>query len=253
MGGTAKSFQDSITMPAPEMVKNIAYPGLFYRINQFNLGDLNVMVRTQVHAEDHEPILEFEDADDKSDDEKDNGDDFFDIEEKDVNDEKPVVGNGVAASKQELKLSATAAEWVPKAKSWNNFENSDMKWIKNDQVFNQPESRYEVKTVDIAGNYWEYNAEKSFYQMLLGGVDYLLLGVLLNNEYVINKEEYDPVEVHTKVLETKNPTDATLVLSKLERILSKLVEFGKDLKEDEKLELVFDGRKEHLTFYKVKS
>ena len=41
-----------------------------------------------------------------------------------------------------------------------------MKWIKNDQVFNQPESRYEVKTVDIAGNYWEYNAEKSFYQVL---------------------------------------------------------------------------------------
>ena len=75
-----------------------------------------------------------------------------------------------------------------------------MKWIKNDQVFNQPESRYEVKTVDIAGNYWEYNAEKSFYQMLLGGVDYLLLGVLLNNEYVINKEEYDLVEVHTKVV-----------------------------------------------------
>ena len=89
--------------------------------------------------------------------------------------------------------------------------------------------------------------------MLLGGVDYLLLGVLLNNEYVINKEEYDLVEVHTKVLETKNPTDATLVLSKMERILSKLVEFGADLKEDEKLELVFDGRKEQLTFYKVKS
>jgi len=250
--GTAKSFQDSITLPAPEMVKNIAYPGIFYRINNFNLGDLNVMVRTQVHAEDHEPILEFEDADnDNSDDEKENADDFFEIEEKDVNDEKPLE-NG-SASAQSLKLSAAAAEWVPKVKSWNKFENSDMKWIKNDQIFNQPESRYEVKTVDIAGNYWEYNAEKSFYQMLLGGVDYLLLGVLLNNEYVINKEEYDLVEVHTKVLETKNPTDATLVLSKLERILSKLVEFGKDLKEDEKLELVFDGRKEHLTFYKVKS
>ena len=29
--GTAKSFQDSITLPAPEMVKNIAYPGIFYR------------------------------------------------------------------------------------------------------------------------------------------------------------------------------------------------------------------------------
>ena len=53
--------------------------------------------------------------------------------------------------------------------------------------------------MDIAGNFWEYNAEKTFYQMLLGGVDYLLLGVLLNNEYVINKEEYDLSEVHTKV------------------------------------------------------
>ena len=158
------------------------------------------MVRTQVHAEDHEPILEFEDADnDNSDDEKENADDFFEIEEKDVNDEKPLE-NG-SASAQSLKLSAAAAEWVPKVKSWNKFENSDMKWIKNDQIFNQPESRYEVKTVDIAGNYWEYNAEKSFYQMLLGGVDYLLLGVLLNNEYVINKEEYDLVEVHTKVTE----------------------------------------------------
>ena len=29
--GTAKSFQDAITLPAPEMVKNIAYPGIFYR------------------------------------------------------------------------------------------------------------------------------------------------------------------------------------------------------------------------------
>jgi hypothetical protein len=36
--------------------------------------------------------------------------------------------------------------------------------------------RYELKTVDIGGNFWEYNAEKTFYQMLLGGVDYLLLG-----------------------------------------------------------------------------
>ena len=46
------------------------------------------MVRTQVHAEDHEPILEFEDADnDNSEDEKENTDDFFEIEEKDVNDE----------------------------------------------------------------------------------------------------------------------------------------------------------------------
>lgn len=167
-----------------------------------------------MHAEDHETILEFEDVDSDDEKEKENTDDFFDIEEKGDDDEK-VVENGVAS----LKLSASAAEWVPPAKTWNTFENSDMKWIKNDQVFNQPESRsegfsfslpgssnpvtnnhrYEVKTVDIAGNYWEYSAEKSFYQMLLGGVDYLLLGVLLNNEYVINKEEYDLVEVHTKV------------------------------------------------------
>ena len=46
--GTAKSFQDSITQPLPEMVKNIAFPGIFYRINQFSLGKVNVMVRTQV-------------------------------------------------------------------------------------------------------------------------------------------------------------------------------------------------------------
>ena len=37
--------------------------------------------------------------------------------------------------------------------------------------------RYEVKTVDIAGNFWEYNAEKTFYQMLLGGgVLHLVIG-----------------------------------------------------------------------------
>ena len=29
--GTTKSFQDSITMAPPEMVKNIGYPGIFYR------------------------------------------------------------------------------------------------------------------------------------------------------------------------------------------------------------------------------
>ena len=94
------------------------------------------MVRTQVHAEDHETILEFEDVDSDDEKEKENSDDFFDIEEKGDDDEK-VVENGVAS----LKLSASAAEWVPPAKTWNKFENSDMKWIKNDQVFNQPESR----------------------------------------------------------------------------------------------------------------
>ena len=104
--------------------------------------------------------------------------------------------------------------------------------------------------------------------MLLGGVDYLLLGVLLNNEYVINKEEYDLTEVQAKVLGTKNPTNATVVLSKvklkyglcnknnwfyqkMERILAKLVALSKDLTADQSLELVFDGRTEHLTFYKV--
>ena len=51
--------------------------------------------------------------------------------------------------------------------------------------------------------------------MLLGGVDYLLLGVLLNNEYVINKEEYDLTEVQAKGMGTKNPTNATIVLSKV--------------------------------------
>merc|ERR1719420_825206 len=176
---------------------------------------------------------------------------FFDIEEREPeSDPDKLVVNG---EKDAKKLSMKSKQWIPPVRVWKQYEGTDMKWIKNDQVFSQPESRYEVKTVDIAGNYWEYNAEKSFYQMLLGGVDYLLLGVLLNNEYVINKEEYDLLEVHAKVQETKNPTDACLVLSKLERILSKLVEFGKDLKEDEKLELVYDGRREHLTFYKVKS
>merc|ERR1711864_23665 len=116
---------------------------------------------------------------------------------------------------------------------------------KNEAVFCLPESKYEVKTVDIAGNFWEYNAEKTFYQMLLGGVDYLVLGVLLNNEYVINKEEYDLSEVHSKVLGHKNPTDATLVLSKM-------VEQSQDLQADERLEVVFNGKNEHLTFFKVK-
>lgn len=39
--GTAKSFQDAITLPAPEMVKNIAYPGIFYR--SVNLPTLVVL------------------------------------------------------------------------------------------------------------------------------------------------------------------------------------------------------------------
>ena len=37
----------------------------------------------------------------------------------------------------------------------------------------------------------------------------------------------------------------------MERILAKLVALSKDLTADQSLELVFDGRTEHLTFYKV--
>jgi len=255
--GTSKSFQDAITQPLPEMVKNIAFPGIFYRINQFPLGALTVMVRTQVHAEDEEPMLEFEESGsatpiDVEDGEEENGidDDFFNIEERNgLEEEKDAEEGGPKLPAP--KLSATAQEWVPPVRQWNSFDKSDMKWIKNDALFCQPESKYEVKTVDIAGNFWEYNAEKSYYQMLLGGVDYLLLGVLLNNEYVINKEEYDLTEVQAKVLGTKNPTNATVVLSKMERILAKLVALSKDLTADQSLELVFDGRTEHLTFYKV--
>ena len=39
----------------------------------------------------------------------------------------------------------------------------------------------------------------------------------------------------------------------MERILAKLVALSKDLTADQSLELVFDGRTEHLTFYKVTS
>ena len=41
------------------------------------------------------------------------------------------------------------------------------------------------------------------------------------------------------------------VYLKMERILAKLVALSKDLTADQSLELVFDGRTEHLTFYKV--
>jgi len=223
--GTAKSFQDAITNPLPLTVKNIASPGIFYRINQFKLGDLNVMVRNQVHAED-----EFQDEEN----------------------ENEKVGNGEikAEKKEEKTLKVDVNEFVPRVHKWNEI--GDFKWVKNDQIFVTPESRYEVKTVDIAGNFWEYNAEKTFYQMLLGGVDYLLLGVLLNNEYVINKEEYDLAEVHTKVLGTKNPTDATLVLTKMEKILKKIVALCEDLTPEFRLEIVLDGRNDTLAFHKVK-
>ena len=39
--------------------------------------------------------------------------------------------------------------------------------------------------------------------------------------------------------------------TKMERILAKLVTLSKDLTANQCLELVFDGRTEHLTFYKV--
>jgi len=261
--GTAKSFQDSITLPLPQMVKNIAFPGIFYRINQFSLGKVTVMVRTQVHAEDAEPLFEFEDdglyEDDDIDVEGGSGDEFFDgLEERtDLSDSEPALINGDSTEADKEGdapvLSAMAAEWVPPTRQWLKFEGTDLQWIKNDAQFCQPESKYEVKTVDIGGNFWEYNAEKTFYQMLLGGVDYLMLGVLLGDTYVINKEEYDLSEVHAKVMGHKNPTDATLVLSKLERILSKMVELSQDLKEDERLEMIFNGKNEHLTFFKVKT
>jgi len=226
--GTAKSFQDAITHPLPDTVKNIASPGIFYRINQFRLGGLNIMVRVQVHAEDELPL------DDPDAVQEEAGKNRGDVKEKG------------------LGLSVEAREFVPPVHRWNDTEGNDLKWVKNDQLFVQPESKYEVKTVDIAGNFWEYNAEKTFYQMLFGGVDYLLLGVLLNNEYVINKEEYDLAEVHTKVLGTKNPTDATVVLSKMEKILAKISELSSDIGEQNRLEIVFDGRNESLSFYKVK-
>merc|ERR1712106_257236 len=110
--GTAKSFQDSITQPLPEMVKNIAFPGIFYRINQFSLGKVNVMVRTQVHAEDAEPMLEFEEDEDAVvDEEGGDEEDFFDIEERESSEESDkLMVNG---DKDPKKLSVNAAEWVP--------------------------------------------------------------------------------------------------------------------------------------------
>lgn len=152
-------------------------------------------------------------------------------------------------------------------------------------MFTQPESRYEVKTVDIGGNFWEFNAEKTYYQMLLGGVDFLLLGekiaqidksplsfdsshlilvlsqicsvavenfsgVLLNNQHVINKEEYDLEEVHTKVQAIKAPSDVCLVLTRLEIILKKIVALCEKMEAESTLKMVFDGRTEMLTFYK---
>ena len=119
-------------------------------------------------------MLEFEESGSATpidiEEEEENGldDDFFNIEERNgvedehVSEEVPKEG---AAKVVPPKLSATAQEWVPPVRQWNSFEGSDMKWIKNDALFCQPESKYEVKTVDIAGNFWEYNAEKSYYQV----------------------------------------------------------------------------------------
>lgn len=94
----------------------------------------------QVHAEDQDPgMLEFEDADSQADTEDgENGEDFFNIEEKEASPEAAVNGEAEARAR---KLSASAAEWVPPARQWNSFDSTGMKWIKNDQVFSQPESR----------------------------------------------------------------------------------------------------------------
>ena len=93
-----------------------------------------------MHAEDQDPgMLEFEDADSQADTEDgENGEDFFNIEEKEASPEAAVNGEAEASAR---KLSASAAEWVPPARQWNSFESTGMKWIKNDQVFSQPESR----------------------------------------------------------------------------------------------------------------
>ena len=119
-------------------------------------------------------MLEFEESGSATpidiEEEEENGldDDFFNIEERNCVDDDHVpeeVPKEGGAKVVPPKLSATAQEWVPPVRQWNSFEGSDMKWIKNDALFCQPESKYEVKTVDIAGNFWEYNAEKSYYQV----------------------------------------------------------------------------------------
>ena len=119
-------------------------------------------------------MLEFEESGSATpidvEDGEENGvdDDFFNIEERNGLEEEKEAEEAVKEGAPKLaapKLSATAQEWVPPVRQWNSFDGSDMKWIKNDALFCQPESKYEVKTVDIAGNFWEYNAEKSYYQV----------------------------------------------------------------------------------------
>ena len=84
-------------------------------------------------------MLEFEE-DDIVEVNGDTNDDFFDIEERDPeSDQEKHVVNG---EKDAKKLSVNAAEWVPPVRVWKQYEGTDMKWIKNDQVFSQPESRY---------------------------------------------------------------------------------------------------------------
>ena len=43
-----------------------------------------------------------------------------------------------------------------------------------------------------------------------------------------------------------------VVLSKMEKILAKISELSSDIGEQNRLEIVFDGRNESLSFYKVK-
>ena len=85
-------------------------------------------------------MLEFEEDEDAQRDSNGEGeDDFFDIEERDGEESSEKVDmNG---DKDAKKLSVNAAEWVPPVRVWNQYEKTDMKWIKNDQVFSQPESR----------------------------------------------------------------------------------------------------------------
>ena len=58
-------------------------------------------MRTQVHAEDHETILEFEDAN-NSDEEVENGEDFFDIEERGDSKESTSEENGQVTANHRL-------------------------------------------------------------------------------------------------------------------------------------------------------
>ena len=90
-------------------------------------------------------MLEFEeDLDAVINEDVGDDEDFFDIEEReseDKADDKTEDTVEVNGSTDPKKLSVNAAEWVPQVRIWNQYEKTEMKWIKNDQVFCQPESR----------------------------------------------------------------------------------------------------------------